>query len=237
VDSSPAVVTSDPGSRIQTRLSKSEAISDISPKNAPTTKYNLVLLSKEVKDLFCCGVITSNKNNYTCAKASKKCNIVSHTKKHEEVIVNHVYILMYSTSQVNFRRLYNLSKFKNEVAENDIGQVFQKIITINKNLDLVNADAGDAMEAFRNLISDIIESKYASNTSVHSSEEGSEKNMLAELIGELVLEAGIEIEESDQKVIVLPDLTVGDSSTVKIKESNVSDDRKMPAFEFPIEAS
>jgi hypothetical protein len=74
--------------------------------------------------------------------------------------------------------LYNLSKFKNEVAENDIDQVFQKIQVINENLNIIHADASDAMDTFQTFISDIIESKYASNMSVHScSEEGSAKGI------------------------------------------------------------
>jgi hypothetical protein len=108
----------------------------------------------------CCGIISSTKNDYACAKDNDDCNIISHSKKHESVLMNHVYILMQSTTPTAGLRFYNPSDLKEEVHKDDLEIVSDKVSLVNKDLKDTNANVEDVIVAFKSLISDIIESKY-----------------------------------------------------------------------------
>jgi hypothetical protein len=176
-------VTTTSGSRGQSKGSSDpEAV--VSTSNTPkssSSKFELVLVSKEVKDSFCCGLIASIKNDYACARDGDSCKITSHSKKHVEVKDNHMYILMYNQSSPDTsRRLFNPTELKEPVHENDLITVFNKIVLANVDLDTIDAGIDDAIQAFKKIISELIEAKYTNLSVIHSSNSDQDNNEISD---------------------------------------------------------
>jgi hypothetical protein len=216
--SAKAAVMITSGSRGQSRTSTdSEAVvtSSNTPKSS-SSKFKLVLVTSEVKDSFCCGVISSNKNDFACAKDADGCGITSHAKKHEEVKVNHLYIMMYNPASPNRTcRLFNLTELKESVHESDIMTASEKVMEMNDELDEIDAGIEEAIKIFKRLISDLIEAKYKNLSTIHSSPE--HENML---LTEPAFDFDQDIEEMVSAREVLDLVELKKEAILKVEDKN-----------------
>jgi hypothetical protein len=218
------------GSRGQSKMSTDSEPAVISgtPKTS-SSKFELVLITKEVKESFCCGVLASTKNDYACTKDLDGCAITSHAKKHDEVKVNHLYIMtMYNPASLErTRRLFNLTDLKEAVSESDLELVFNKLEDINWELYEINAGIDDTIEIFKRLISDLIEAKYKNLSTIHSSSD--HENMVLTKTPAFDFDQDIEEMMSAQEMLDSMEMKtdlVGNVEDKKKQDPSLLEDRK-----------
>jgi hypothetical protein len=154
----------------------------VSPRGA-NLKYAFLLITKDNYNKFCRGVIASSIHDQACAKELEGCAIASHSKKHDKVKVNYVYITTTGSNDAN-RKFFNPSEYCEQVLESDVESVTTLLKLYNEKLTTCEQTEQVATELFLEFVSDLLMSKVTKATEDGGSEQLMEDEISMVLVGD-----------------------------------------------------